>query len=123
MTITKFFMGFFVLLTLLMIYVNFNHSPNLIFSHIIYPFICSLGLTIAGFIGREYIVGRIILTAVIGSFSIFILILTIMIVIGSLGIVYWAAAIFVPLFNSLLFFGIIISGLVHVNKSLRILNK
>lgn len=124
MTNKKFFMWFFVFLTLLIIYVVFNHSPiPLLYSYLIHPFICSLGLTIAGLIGREYIVGRIILSAVIGSFSIFILIITIMIVIGSLGIVYWAAAIFVPLFNSLLIFGIIISVLVHVNKSLRILDK
>ena len=68
-------------------------------------------------------VGRIILTAVIGSFSIFILIITTMIVIEGLGVVYWAAGIFLPLFNYLLFFGIIISVFVHVNKSLRVLNK
>ncbi len=120
MTYKKFSMWLFVFLTLFIIYINFNHSPNLIFSYIIYPFICSLGLTIAGLIGREYIVGRIILTAVIISFSIFILILTFSIVIGSLGIVYWAAAIFVPLFNSLLVFGIIMSIVIHVNKSIKV---
>jgi hypothetical protein len=119
MTYKKFFMWFFVFLTLLSIYALFNHSPiPLLFSYIIHPFICSLGLTIAGLIGREYMVGRIILTAVIGSFSIFILIITTMIVIEGLVVVYWAAGIFLPLFNSLLFFGFILSGLAHVNKIL-----
>ena len=116
-------MWLFVFLTLLISYLIFNHSPNLLFSYLIHPFICSFGLTIAGLIGREYIVGRIILTAVIVSFSTFILIVIIMIVIWGLGVVYWAAAIFVPLFNSLLLFGIIISRLVHANKSLKISNK
>ena len=120
MTFKKFFMWFFVFLTLLITYVVFNHSQNLIISYIIHPFIFSLGLTIAGLIGREYIVGRIILTAVIISFSIFIFILTISIVIGTLGIVYWAAAIFVPLFNSLLIFGIIMSVVIHVNKRVKV---
>jgi hypothetical protein len=112
-------MWFFVFLNLFSIYALFNHSPiPLLFAYLIHPFICSLGLTIAGLIGREYLVGRIILTAVIGSFSIFILIITSMIVIEGLGVVYWAAAIFLPLFNSLLFFGFILSGLAHVNKIL-----
>lgn len=124
MTYKKFMMWFFVTLTLFIIYVVFNHSQiPLLYSYLIHPFICSLGLTIAGLIGREYIVGRIILKAVIASFSIFILIVIIMIVIGGLGIVYWAAGLFFPLFNSLLIFGIIISGLAHVNKNLRIPNK
>ena len=120
MAYKQFIMLFFVFLTLLITFIAFNHSPNLIVAYIIHPFICSFGLTIAGLIGREYIVGRIILTAVVISFSIFILILTISIVIGGLGIVYWAAAIFVPLFNSLLFFGIIMSVVIHVNKSFKV---
>ncbi len=41
-----------------------------------------------------------------------------MIVIEGLGVVYWAAGIFLPLFNSLLFLGFILSGLAHVNKTL-----
>ena len=124
MTYKKITMWIFVFLTFFIIYVVFNHSPiPLLFSYLIHPFICTLGLTIAGLIGREYIEGRIILTAVIGSFSIFILILIIMIVIRGLGIVYWAAGLFFPVFNSLLIFGIIISGLLHVNKNLRVPNK
>ena len=124
MTYKKYIMWLFVFLTLFIIYVIFNHSPiPLLYSCLLHPFICSLGLTIAGLIGREYIEGKIILRAVIASFSIFILIVMIMIVIGGLGIVYWAAALFFPLFNSLLVFGIIISGLVHVGKNSRISNK
>ena len=42
-----------------------------------------------------------------------------MIVIEGLGVIYWAAGIFLPLFNYLLFFTYIVN--LHVNKSLRIL--
>lgn len=124
MTYKKFIMYFLSFLTLFITYILFNNSPiPLLYSDLIHPFICSLGLAIAGLIGKEYIVGRIILKAVIGSFSIFILIVIIMIVIWGLGIVYWAAGLLFPVFNSLLIFGIILSGLTHVSKNLRIPNK
>lgn len=103
-----------VCFTLLFIYLMFNHSPfSLIYSYLIHPVVCSVGLIIAGLIGKEYIEGRVILMGTIGAFSIFILIITIFVIIGGLGMIFWGAWLFLTGFNILLILGIVTSGLVH----------
>lgn len=117
MNIKKFTMWLFVLLTIFGIYMIFNHrSIPLLYAYLIYPFVCSLGFAIAGLIGRGTLVGRIILMAVIISFSMFLLIVAFFIAISGAGIVYWGAGLFFPVFTFLLVLGFLLSGIIVWSK-------
>jgi len=104
----------FVFATILILYVMFNHSQMpLMFSYFIYPFVCTTGLLIAGIIGREYIMGKIILTGIIGTFSTFILTIIFMMITLGPGVIFWGVWLFFAGFNYLLILGIVISGSFH----------
>lgn len=114
MNYKKFFMWVFVFLTIVSIYVLFNHSSvPLLYVYFIHPVVCSVGLLIAGLIGREYLVGSIILKAIIFTIAVFSIILIITSILGGVGIIYWLAGFLYPVFNGMLVFGFILSILKH----------
>ncbi len=110
----------FVFLTVVRIYLLFHLSSiPLLYVYFIHRFVCSRGLTITGLIGREYLVGKIILMAIIIAISAFSIIVMVICILGGIGMICWFASFLYPAFNRMLIFGFIISALFIVNENVQ----